>query len=161
MDATGDLPEPDQTAAYIDTALKGWAEGHRLAFAVIDEATNTVIGCTSYHDIVPAVARLEIGFTWYAKSRQRTYVNTACKLMLMTHAFDTLGAAVVGWRTDNFNYASRRAIERLGAKLDGILRHHALRRDGTVRDTVMYSVIAGEWPEVRDHLTYQLKRHAG
>ena len=155
------VPEPDQTAAYIDTALKGWAEGHRLAFAVIDEATNTVIGCTSYHDIVPAVARLEIGFTWYAKSRQRTYVNTACKLMLMTHAFDTLGAAVVGWRTDNFNSASRRAIERLGAKLDGILRHHALRRDGTVRDTVMYSVIAGEWPEVRDHLTYQLKRHAG
>ncbi len=155
------VPEPDQTAAYIDTALKGWAEGHRLAFAVIDEATETVIGCTSYHDIVPAVARLEIGFTWYAKSRQRSHVNTACKLMLMTHAFDTLGATVVGWRTDNFNYASRRAIERLGAKLDGILRHHALRRDGTVRDTVMYSVIAGEWPEVRDHLTYQLKRHAG
>ena len=155
------VPEPDQTAAYIDTALKGWAEGHRLAFAVIDEATETVIGCTSYHDIVPAVARLEIGFTWYAKSRQRTYVNTACKLMLMTHAFDTLGAALVGWRTDNFNYASRRAIERLGAKLDGVLRHHALRRDGTIRDTVMYSVTAGEWPEVRDHLTYQLKRHAG
>jgi RimJ/RimL family protein N-acetyltransferase len=155
------VPEPDQTAAYIDTALKGWAEGHRLAFAVIDESTNTVIGCTSYHDILPAVARLEIGYTWYAKSSQRTSVNTACKLMLMTHAFDTLGAAVVGWRTDNFNYASRRAIERLGAKLDGILRHHALRRDGTVRDTVMYSVIAGEWPEVRDHLTYQLKRHAG
>ena len=155
------VPEPDQTAAYIDTALKGWAEGHRLAFAVIDESTNTVIGCTSYHDILPAVARLEIGFTWYAKSRQRSFVNTACKLMLMTHAFESLGAAVVGWRTDNFNYASRRAIERLGAKLDGILRHHALRRDGTVRDTVMYSVIAGEWPEVRDHLTYQLKRHAG
>jgi RimJ/RimL family protein N-acetyltransferase len=152
------VPEPDQTAAYIDKAL---AEGNRLAFAVIDESTNTVIGCTSYHDILPAVARLEIGYTWYAKSRQRTSVNTACKLMLMTHAFDTLGAAVVGWRTDNFNYASRRAIERLGAKLDGILRHHALRRDGTVRDTVMYSVIAGEWPEVRDHLTYQLKRHAG
>lgn len=155
------VPEPDQTAAYIDTALKGWAEGHRLAFAVIDESTNTVIGCTSYHDMLPAVARLEIGFTWYAKSRQRSFLNTACKLMLMTHAFESLGAAVVGWRTDNFNYASRRAIERLGAKLDGILRHHALRRDGTVRDTVMYSVIAGEWPEVRDHLTYQLKRHAG
>ena len=155
------VPEPDQTAAYIDTALKGWAEGHRLAFAVMDESTGAVIGCTSYHDIVPAVARLEIGFTWYAQSRQRSFVNTACKLMLMAHAFDTLGAAVVGWRTDNFNYASQRAIERLGAKLDGILRHHALRRDGTVRDTVMYSVIAGDWPEVRDHLTYQLKRHAG
>ena len=87
-------------------------------------------------------------------------MSTRHKLLLLTHAFDVLGAAVVGWRTDNFNHASQRAIERLGAKRDGALRHHALRRDGTVRDTVMYSVIAGEWPEVRDHLTYQLKRHA-
>lgn len=154
------VPEPDQTAAYIQTALDGLAAGHRVPFVVIDESNNKVIGCTSYHDILAPVARLEIGFTWYAKSYQRTRVNTACKLMLLQHAFDTLGAAVVGWRTDNFNYASRRAIERLGAKLDGVLRHHALRRDGTVRDTVMYSVIAGEWPEVRDHLLYQLKRHA-
>ena len=102
----------------------------------------------------------EIGYTWYAKSYQRTHVNTVCKLMLLEHAFDTLGAAVVGWRTDNYNFASRRAIERLGAKLDGVIRHHALRRDGTVRDTHMYSVAAGEWPEVRAHLHYQLKRHA-
>jgi len=154
------VPEPDQTSAYIQAALDGHAAGHMLPFVVIDAATNTVIGSTRYHDIIASVARLEIGYTWYAKSRQRSHVNTACKLLLLTHAFDTLGAAVVGWRTDNFNFASQRAIERLGAKRDGVLRHHALRRDGTVRDTVMYSVTAGEWPEVRDQLTYQLKRHA-
>jgi RimJ/RimL family protein N-acetyltransferase len=131
-----------------------------LPFVVINEQTNAIIGSTRYHDIVAPVARLEIGYTWYAKSHQRSHVNTACKLLLLTHAFDSLGAAVVGWRTDNYNFASQRAIERLGAKRDGVLRHHALRRDGTVRDTVMYSVMAGEWPEVRDHLTYQLKRHA-
>ncbi len=154
------VPEPDQTAAYIQTALDGLAAGHRVPFVVIDEASDKVIGSTSYHDIIAPVARLEIGFTWYAKTYQRTHVNTACKLMLMTHAFETLGAGVVGWRTDNFNHASQRAIERLGAKKDGVIRHHALRRDGTVRDTVMYSVIAGEWPEIRAHLLSQLKNHA-
>jgi RimJ/RimL family protein N-acetyltransferase len=154
------VPEPDQTASYIQTALDGLAAGHMLPFVVKEEASGKILGTTRYHDILTPVARLEIGFTWYAKSQQRTHVNTACKLLLLTHAFDTLGAGVVGWRTDNFNYASQRAIERLGAKRDGAIRHHALRRDGTVRDTVMYSVIAGEWPEVRDHLTYQLKRHA-
>jgi RimJ/RimL family protein N-acetyltransferase len=154
------VPEPEQTATYIQTALEGLAAGHRVPFVVIDETSAKVIGCTSYHDILAPVARLEIGFTWYAKSYQRTHVNTACKLMLLEHAFGTLGAAVVGWRTDNFNYASRRAIERLGAKLDGIIRHHALRRDGTVRDTVRYSVIAGDWPEIQAHLLSQLKHHA-
>ena len=154
------VPEPEQTAAYIQSALEGFAAGHMLPFVVVDEASEKILGTSRYHDILTAVARLEIGYTWYAKSQQRTHVNTACKLLLLTHAFDVLGAAVVGWRTDNFNHASQRAIERLGAKRDGALRHHALRRDGTVRDTVMYSVIAGEWPEVRDHLTYQLKRHA-
>jgi RimJ/RimL family protein N-acetyltransferase len=154
------VPEPDQTAHYIQTALDGYAAGHMLPFVVIHEGSQTIIGATRYHDIIAAVARLEIGYTWYAKSHQRSHVNTACKLLLLEHAFDALGAAVVGWRTDNFNLASQRAIERLGAKRDGIIRHHALRRDGTVRDTVMYSVIAGEWPEVRAHLTYQLNRHA-
>jgi len=154
------VPEPDQTEAYIQSALEGLAAGNRVPFAVIDEASGTVIGSSSYHDIIAPVARLEIGYTWYAKSRQRSHVNTACKLMLLTHAFDTLGAGVVGWRTDNYNFASQRAIERLGAKKDGVIRHHALRRDGTVRDTVMYSVIAGEWPEVRNHLLYQMHRHA-
>jgi RimJ/RimL family protein N-acetyltransferase len=131
-----------------------------VPFVVIQEGTQEIIGTTRYHDIITAVARLEIGYTWYAKSHQRSHVNTACKLLLLEHAFDALGAAVVGWRTDNFNLASQRAIERLGAKRDGVIRHHALRRDGTVRDTVMYSVIAGEWPEIRAHLTYQLNRHA-
>lgn len=154
------VPAPEQTTSYIQAALDGLAAGHMLPFVVLDDASGKILGTTRYHDIISVVARLEIGFTWYAKSQQRTHVNTACKLLLLTHAFDTLGASVVGWRTDNFNYASQRAIERLGAKRDGALRHHALRRDGTVRDTVMYSVIAGEWPEVRDHLTYQLKRHA-
>lgn len=154
------VPEPEHTASYVQTALDGQAAEHMLPFVVIDDKTNSIIGSTRYHDIITAVARLEIGYTWYAKSYQRSHVNTACKLLLLTHAFETLGAAVVGWRTDNFNFASQRAIERLGAKRDGVLRHHALRRDGTVRDTVMYSVIAGEWPEIRAHLTYQLNRHA-
>ena len=117
-----------------------------------------MIGSSSYHDIVPAVERLEIGYTWYAKSRQRTHVNAGAKMLLMTHAFETLGARLVGWRTDNFNFASQRAIERLGAKKDGVLRHHALRRDGTVRDTVMYSMSAGEWPEAKAELAARLRR---
>lgn len=152
------VPEPEATRAYIETALQGRAQGHRFAFAVLDAATGAVIGCTSYHDIVPAVERLEIGWTWYAASRQRSAVNTTCKLLLMQHAFETLGAQLVGWRTDNYNFASQRAIERLGARKDGVLRHHALRRDGTVRDTVMYSLAAGEWPEVKAHLLWQLER---
>lgn len=152
------VPEPDQTRAYIETALQGRAQGHRFAFAVLDAASGEVIGCTSYHDIVPAVERLEIGWTWYAASRQRSAVNTSAKLLLMQHAFETLGARLVGWRTDNYNFASQRAIERLGARKDGVLRHHALRRDGTVRDTVMYSLAAGEWPEVKAHLLWQLTR---
>ncbi len=152
------VPEPAQTRTYIETALRQHAEGHRLAFAVLDAASGEIIGSTSYHDIVPAVERLEIGYTWYAKSRQRSAVNTTAKWLMMTHAFETLGARLVGWRTDNYNFASQRAIERLGARKDGVLRHHALRRDGTVRDTVMYSLTAGEWPEVKAHLEHQLTR---
>ena len=154
------VPEPAQTRDYIDTALKMRAEGHRLAFAVIDEATQQVLGSTSYHDIVPAIRRVEIGYTWYRQSVQRTHVNTTAKLLMMGHAFDTLGCAVVGWRTDNYNFASQRAIERLGARKDGVIRHHAPRRDGTVRDTVIYSMLAGEWPEAKAQLLYLLKRNA-
>jgi RimJ/RimL family protein N-acetyltransferase len=149
------VPDPDDTRGYVERALKGRDEGHRLAFAVIDLAQDKLVGCTSYHDIVPAIDRLEIGWTWYAKSVQRSHVNTCAKLLLLTHAFDTLQARLVGWRTDNYNFASQAAIERLGARKDGVLRHHAVRRDGTVRDTVMYSVTAGEWPEIRAHLLYQ------
>ena len=152
------VPEPENTRAYIDTALQAWRDGHRLAFAVTDSASGKLLGTTSYHDIVPAIRRLEIGFTWYAASAQRTHINTSCKLMLLTHAFETLGAKVVGWRTDNFNFASQAAIERLGAHKDGVLRGHALRRDGTIRDTVMYSLRAGEWPEVKAQLLHSLDK---
>jgi len=152
------VPEPEQTRAYIENALAGQAAGHRLPFAVLDSASGRVLGSTSYHDIVPGIDRLEIGWTWYARSVQRSAVNTTAKLLLLTHAFETLGAQLVGWRTDNYNFASQRAIERLGAKKDGVLRHHALRRDGTVRDTVMYSLAAGEWPEVKAHLNWLLAR---
>ena len=148
------VPEPAQTRKYIEDALKMREDGTRFAFAVTDEATGTVLGSTSYHDILPAVKRVEIGYTWYARRCQRTHVNTTCKLLLMGHAFDTLGCHVVGWRTDNFNFASQRAIERLGAKLDGVIRGNAIRRDGTIRDTVMYSMRAGEWPETRTQLLY-------
>jgi RimJ/RimL family protein N-acetyltransferase len=152
------VPAPGETRAYVETALKGQAEGHRLPFAVLDAVTGDVLGSTSYHDIVPAIGRVEIGYTWYAQRVQRSAVNTTAKLLLLTHAFETLGAQLVGWRTDNFNHASQRAIERLGARRDGVLRHHALRRDGTVRDTVMYSLTVGEWPEVKAHLNWQLSR---
>jgi N-acetyltransferase len=150
------VPAPGETAAYVAAALQGCQDGHMLPFVVRDKATSRIIGTTRYHDIVAAVERLEIGYTWYGRSWQRSHVNTTCKLLLMTHAFESLGAKLVGWRTDNYNFASQRAIERLGARKDGVLRHHALRRDGTVRDTVMYSLAAGEWPEVKAHLQYQL-----
>lgn len=153
------VPEPHETRAYIETALQMRADGNRFAFAVVDDATGTVLGTTSYHDILPAVKRVEIGWTWYRKSVQRSHVNTTAKLLMMGHAFDQLGCNVVGWRTDNYNFASQRAIERLGAKKDGVIRGHALRRDGTIRDTVMYSMRSGEWPEARAQLLYLLERH--
>ena len=152
------VPAPGEAAAYVATGLKGRDDGHMLPFVVRDLQSGKVIGSTRYHDIVPAVERLEIGYTWYGKSWQRSHVNTTCKLLLMTHAFETLGAKLVGWRTDNYNFASQKAIERLGARKDGVLRHHAPRRDGTVRDTVMYSLAAGEWPEVKAQLQYLLAK---
>ena len=154
------VPEPQETRLYIETALQMREAGSRFAFAVVDETTDSVLGSTSYHDILPAVRRLEIGYTWYRKSVQRSHVNTTAKLLMMGHAFDTLGCHVVGWRTDNFNFASQRAIERLGAKKDGVIRGHALRRDGTIRDTVMYSLRAGEWPESRAQLLSLSELHA-
>ena len=154
------VPEPQDTRAYIETALQMRADGNRFAFAVLDDATGEVLGSTSFHDILPAVKRVEIGWTWYRKSVQRSHVNTTCKLLMMGHAFDQLGCNVVGWRTDNYNFASQRAIERLGARKDGVIRGHALRRDGTIRDTVMYSMRAGEWPESRAQLLSLLELHA-
>jgi len=161
------VPEPGDVAAYIESALRGQAAGHMLPWAVRELGTETIIGSTRYHDIVTEIDRVEIGYTFYAKRWQRTHVNTSCKLLLLSHAFDALGCRVVGLRTDNFNFASQRAIERLGAKKDGVIRHHGARRDGSVRDTVIYSVLASEWPDVRRHLELKLRRvslpsvHAG
>lgn len=154
------VPAPEQTEAYIRNALAGQQEGYMLPWAVRELTTGRVIGSTRYHDIVPAIDRVEIGYTWYARRWQRSHVNTACKLLLLAHAFDTLGCKVVGLRTDIFNLASQRAIEALGAKKDGVIRHHTMRRDGTVRDTVMYSILAGEWPDVKRHLELRLARHS-
>jgi RimJ/RimL family protein N-acetyltransferase len=153
------VPEPEQTHAYIANALAGQRDGHMLPWAIRELSSGTIAGSTRYHDIVPAIARVEIGYTWYGKSWQRTHVNTSCKLLLLGHAFDTLGCRVVGLRTDNYNFASQRAIEALGAKKDGVIRHHQARRDGTVRDSVMYSILASEWPDVKRHLELRLARH--
>ena len=135
------VPEPGKAGEYIEQALAGQKAGHMTPWAVRELASGSIIGSSRYHDIVPAIDRVEIGYTFYAKSRQRSSVNTVCKLLLMEHAFEVLGCRVVGLRTDNFNYASQRAIEALGAKKDGVLRHHAARRDGTVRDTFLYSIL--------------------
>jgi RimJ/RimL family protein N-acetyltransferase len=152
------VPAPDQVAAYIAAANEGMAAGHMLPWAVRDAASGDVIGSTRYHDIVPAIDRVEIGYTFYAQRVQRTHVNTACKLLLLTHAFETVGCEVVGLRTDNFNFRSQRAIEGIGAKRDGVIRHHAPRRDGSPRDTYIYSILLDEWPDVKRHLQTRLTR---
>jgi N-acetyltransferase len=155
------VPEPTKARSYIEAALDGQKAGHMLPWIVRDLATGTIVGTTRYHDIMPQIDRVEIGYTWYASSRQRTRLNTTCKLILLSHAFDTLGCKVVGLRTDNFNFRSQRAIEGLGAKRDGIIRHHAARRDGTVRDTVIFSILLAEWRDVKRHLELRLARHGG
>jgi N-acetyltransferase len=153
------VPSPDETSGYIAQALAGQSAATMLPWAVRDLESGSIVGSTRYHDIVAAADRVEIGWTWYAASRQRSHVNTACKLLLLAHAFDDLGCQVVGLRTDNFNFASQRAIEALGAKKDGVIRHHWVRRDGSVRDSVIYSLLATEWPDVRKHLLARLARH--
>jgi N-acetyltransferase len=154
------VPPPNETEAYVTAALQGLADGHMLPWVVRDLDSCAVIGSTRYHDIVADIDRVEIGYTWYAKSRQRSHVNTTCKLMLLEHAFETLGCEVVGLRTDNFNFRSQKAIEGLGAKKDGVIRHHKGRPDGTVRDTHMYSILLAEWPDVKRHLELRLRRHS-
>jgi len=153
------VPEPAETEAYVAAALRGLEAGHMLPWVVRDLESGAVIGSTRYHDVVTGIDRVEIGFTWYAGSWQRTHVNTTCKLMLFTHAFETLGCKVVGLRTDNFNFRSQKAIEALGAKKDGVIRHHKARKDGSVRDTHIYSILAAEWPDVKRHLELRLERH--
>ncbi len=154
------VPEPGQTEAYIANALAGQKAGHMLPWAIRDLASGKIVGSSRYHDIVAALDRVEIGYTWYGKSWHRSHVNTSCKLLLMSHAFDTLGCKVVGLRTDNFNFASQKAIEALGAKRDGVIRHHQPRRDGSVRDTFVYSILAHEWPGVKRNLEFRLARHS-
>jgi N-acetyltransferase len=154
------VPRPEETKKWVEFALEGHKQGHMLPWVVRELASGKVVGSTRYHDIVAAIDRVEIGYTFYSKSRQRSSVNTTCKLMLLEHAFDNLGCKVVGLRTDNFNFTSQRAIAALGAKQDGVLRHHAARRDGTARDTVLFSILATEWRDVRRHLELRLARHA-
>jgi RimJ/RimL family protein N-acetyltransferase len=155
------VPAPEQAASYVADALQGQQAGHMLPWAVRELETGGVVGSTRFHDVVPAIDRVEIGYTWYGASWQRRHVNTACKLLLLAHAFDAVGCRVVGLRTDNFNFASQHAIEALGARKDGVIRHHQARRDGTARDSVMYSILAAEWPDIRRHLLGRLARHAG
>lgn len=153
------VPRPEETKTYIETALAGYQAGHMLPWAVRELTMGKIVGSTRYHDVIANIDRVEIGYTWYAKSWQKSHVNTVCKLLLLAHAFDTLGCKVVGLRTDNFNFNSQKAIEGLGAKKDGILRHHAMRRDGSVRDSVMYSILVTEWVGVKQHLRFRLSRH--
>lgn len=153
------VPKLEETKTYIETALAGYQAGHMLPWAVRELTTGKIVGSTRYHDVVANIDRVEIGYTWYAKSWQKSHVNTVCKLLLLAHAFDTLGCKVVGLRTDNFNLNSQKAIEGLGAKKDGVLRHHTIRRDGSVRDSVMYSILVTEWLSVKKHLQFRLSRH--
>ena len=154
------VPDAAGTAGYIVDALKAQREGHMLPWAVRDLTDGVIVGSTRYHDMVPAIDRVEIGYTWYAARCQKSHVNTTCKFILLAHAFDTLGCRVVGLRTDNFNFVSQKAIEAIGAKKDGVLRHHQARRDGTVRDSVLYSILASEWPDVKRHLELRLVRNS-
>jgi N-acetyltransferase len=152
------IPSPADVGAYIATALDGQRSGHMLPWVVREQRSGGIVGSTRFHDIMPSIDRVEIGYTFYGANWQRTHVNSVCKLLLMSHAFDSLGCRVVGLRTDGFNFRSQQAIARLGAKKDGVLRHHGVRKDGSARDTVMYSVLAHEWPDVRRNLELRLLR---
>ncbi|MGP5203429.1 GNAT family N-acetyltransferase [Psychrobacter aquimaris] len=153
---TTSVPSPETVVDYINTAE---TMADRVAFAVVNDSSGKTIGTTSYHDILPSAKRLEVGYTWYAQSYWRTRVNTACKLMLLTHAFETLGYLTVGWRTDIDNHQSQRAIERLGAKKDGVIRGIRVRRNGVITDTVMYSMMVEEWPENKVKLIEKLAKY--
>jgi N-acetyltransferase len=152
------VPHPESMSAEIDRRLSLQAKGSMLPFVVIDNATGKAVGMTTYMNVDATNRRLEIGSTWYRKAAQRTEINTQCKLLLLAHAFETLECIAVEFRTHFFNQQSRRGIERLGAKLDGILRNHSVMPNGTLRDTCVYSIIAAEWPTVKAHLAYQLTR---
>ena len=152
------VPAPADAAKYIAAALEGQRHGHMLPWVVRDQHSGAIVGTTRFHDIIKAIDRVEIGYTFYAAAWQRTHVNTACKLLLLSHAFDSLGCQVVALRTDVLNFRSQHAIERLGARRDGVLRHHGARKDGTPRDEVMYSILVHEWPDVRRNLELRIRR---
>jgi N-acetyltransferase len=152
------IPAPEKMAAEIDRRRGLQAAGSMLPFAVVDVASGKAVGMTTYMNIDAVNRRVEIGSTWYRKSVQRTDLNTHCKMLLLAHAFEKLDCIAVEFRTHFFNHQSRRGIERLGAKLDGILRSHQLASDGTLRDSCVYSIIASEWPTVKSHLTWQLTK---
>jgi RimJ/RimL family protein N-acetyltransferase len=151
------VPAPDKMLANLDFRLNWQKEGGMLPFVVRSNATGALVGATSYCNVVAAHRRVEIGHTWYAKSAQRSAINTECKLMLLRHAFESLACMGVEFRTHWINHQSRNAIERLGAKLDGVLRNHQIMPDGSLRDTCVYSIIAHEWPAIRSHLTFKLE----
>jgi RimJ/RimL family protein N-acetyltransferase len=150
------VPSPEATSTWLQRALDMRETQGAMPFAVRAVASGDIVGSTRYFNVDATNRRLEIGHTWYARRAQRTAINTECKLLLLTHAFETLGCIAVEFRTHWFNHASRRAIERLGAKQDGVLRNHQLLADGSRRDTVVYSIIEGEWPAVRAHLKFLL-----
>jgi len=149
---------PDKMEQYVATALDMRERLDAMPFVIRDNATGEVVGCTRYFNVEPANRRLEIGHTWYAKRVQRSPINTECKLLLLTHAFETLGCIAVEFRTHWFNHQSRAAIARLGAKQDGVLRNTQITADGVKRDTVVFSIIDSEWPAVRQHLRFQLEK---
>ena len=154
------LATPETMQEYVAAALADKEKGLQEPFVVVDRATNTVVGSTRYLNIASAHKRLEIGATWYAESVQRTGVNTECKLLLLTHAFEELKANVVEFRTDWFNHKSRTAIARLGAKQDGVLRNHTtMATNGRVRDVVVFSIIVSEWPGVKQNIQYLIAKH--
>ncbi len=157
--ATVDLA-PGTGYDYVDAALRGQESGQMVPWVVRELSTGAIIGSTRFHDIVREIDRVEIGYTFYAKSWQRTHVNTTCKLLLLRYAFDQLGCAVVGFRVDNLNERSQRAVESLGAAKDGVIRHFQARRDGSARDTHLYSILAAEWPDVQRRLEARLQRNS-
>ena len=152
------IPKPEAMQAEIARRLKLQETGSMLAFAVQSVASGKIVGMTTYMNVDAAVKRVEIGSTWYAQSAQKSPINTECKLMLLRHAFEALDCPVVEFRTSYFNHASRNAILRLGATQDGILRNHSRHADGSLRDTVVFSIVAAEWPAVKTHLSYQLSK---
>lgn len=155
------VPAPGQMAAYVEKALSGQREDRMLPFAIREKATGELVGSTRYYDMVNDPPRVAIGYTWYAKRWQKSHVNTACKRLLLAHAFEALGCVAVEFHTDGRNLDSQRAIERLGATREGVLRAHKRRPDGSLRDTVCYSVLEREWADVSRWLALRLARLAG